>query len=84
MMIYVTLFALLGLFLAGFREGVWTQYTPQDVARWQAEAAQSKLAVQRFLPAPPVQRRSQGAAAQKHMDPAPARQAKPQALELVA
>ena len=33
------LFALLALFLAGFREGVWTKYTSQDVARWQAQAA---------------------------------------------
>ena len=34
------LFGLLGLFLAGFREGVWTKYTAQDVARWQVEAAE--------------------------------------------
>ena len=35
----VVLFGLLFWGLAGFREGVWTQYTPQDVARWQAQAA---------------------------------------------
>ena len=34
------LFGLLGLFLTGFREGVWTKYTAQDVARWQIEAAE--------------------------------------------
>ena len=33
-MMMVVLFGLLDWFLAGFREGVWTQYTPQDVARW--------------------------------------------------
>lgn len=36
-MMYGILFALLGLCLACFREGVWTQFTPQDIARWQAE-----------------------------------------------
>lgn len=36
-MMYGILFALLGLCLACFREGVWTQYTPYDIARWQAE-----------------------------------------------
>ena len=40
-MMMVVLFALLLWCLAGFREGVWTKYTPQDVARWHlpAEAA---------------------------------------------
>ncbi|WP_046242482.1 hypothetical protein [Hymenobacter terrenus] len=38
-MMFGILFALLALFLAGFREGVWTKYTAQDVARWQAQAA---------------------------------------------
>ena len=40
-MMYGVLFALLGLCQACFREGVWTKYTPEDVARWQAEAAQA-------------------------------------------
>ena len=34
------LFGLLLCCLACFREGVWTKYTPQDVARWQAQAAE--------------------------------------------
>ena len=38
-MMFVVLFALLGLFLAGFREGVWTKYTPEDIARWHAAGA---------------------------------------------
>ena len=38
-MIMVALFGLLFWCLAGFREDVWTQYTSQDVARWQAQAA---------------------------------------------
>ena len=33
------LFGLLFCFLAFHREGVWTTYTPQDVARWHAQAA---------------------------------------------
>jgi hypothetical protein len=33
------LFGLLFCCLACFREGVWTKYTPQDVARWHAQAA---------------------------------------------
>ena len=33
------LFGLLFCFLAFHREGVWTAYTPQDVARWQSKAA---------------------------------------------
>lgn len=33
------LFGLLFCFLAFHREGVWTAYTPQDVARWHAQAA---------------------------------------------
>ena len=41
----VVLFGLLFWCLAGFREGVWTQYTPQDVARWQAHAAAAARAV---------------------------------------
>ena len=36
-MMYGFLFALLGLCLACFREGVWTQFTSEDIARWQAE-----------------------------------------------
>lgn len=40
-MMYGVLFALLGLCLACFREGVWTKYTARDVARWQADAAQT-------------------------------------------
>ncbi|HEX8329309.1 MAG TPA: hypothetical protein VF629_17370 [Hymenobacter sp.] len=36
-MSFIVLFALLGLFLAEFREGVWRRYTSEDVARWQAE-----------------------------------------------
>lgn len=32
------LFGLLFCCLACFREGVWTKYTPQDVARWHAQA----------------------------------------------
>ena len=40
-MMYGILFALLGLCLACFREGVWTQYTPQDIARWQADQARA-------------------------------------------
>ena len=31
------LFGLLCCCLAFFREGVWTPYTPQDVARWHAQ-----------------------------------------------
>ncbi|WP_191004077.1 hypothetical protein [Hymenobacter montanus] len=38
-MMFAILFLLLALFLAGYRDGVWTKYTPQDVARWQVEAA---------------------------------------------
>ena len=40
-MMYGIIFALLGLCLACFRDGVWTKYTPQDVARWQAEQART-------------------------------------------
>lgn len=32
------LFGLLGCCLACFREGVWTKYTAQDVARWHTQA----------------------------------------------
>jgi hypothetical protein len=39
-MMIAILFGLLGLFLTGFREGVWTKYTAQDAARWQIEAAE--------------------------------------------
>jgi hypothetical protein len=54
-MMFGILFALLALFLAGFREGVWTKYTAQDVARWQAEAAaQAVVAVATGLPQPPA------------------------------
>ncbi|MDB5235656.1 MAG: hypothetical protein JWR44_2649 [Hymenobacter sp.] len=40
-MMFAVLFALLGLFLAGFREGVWQKYTPEDVARWKSEASEA-------------------------------------------
>jgi hypothetical protein len=43
-MSFIILFALLGLFLAGFREGVWRCYTPEDVARWRAEAEATEVA----------------------------------------
>ncbi len=33
------LFGLLFWLLAFHREGVWTKYTPQDIARWQKQAA---------------------------------------------
>ena len=36
-MSFCVLFGLLFCCLACFREGVWKKYTPQDVARWQAE-----------------------------------------------
>ncbi|MBD2767957.1 hypothetical protein IC235_08630 [Hymenobacter sp. BT664] len=52
-MMFGILFALLALFLAGFREGVWTKYTAQDVARWQTEAA-TQAAVATGLPQPPA------------------------------
>jgi len=45
---FVVLFSLLGLFLAGFREGVWTKYTPEDIARWHAAGAPNSSA---WLPA---------------------------------
>ena len=38
-MLMAVLFGLLLWCLAGFHEGVWTQYAPQDVARWQVQAA---------------------------------------------
>ena len=60
-MMYGILFALLALCLACFREGVWTVYTAEDVARWQAEAAQAAQTPPRFQPAP-------------SLPPAPARQ----------
>lgn len=47
------LFGLLFWCLAGFREGVWTQYTPQDVARWQAQAAAAHAAAVARSPAVP-------------------------------
>lgn len=50
-MLLAVLFALLALFLSGFREGVWRRYTPEDVARWQAEAAAAKQAQAPFLQA---------------------------------
>ncbi|GAA4492716.1 hypothetical protein GCM10023172_00290 [Hymenobacter ginsengisoli] len=31
------LFGLLGVCLAFYREGVWTPYSTQDIARWQAQ-----------------------------------------------
>ncbi|MCC3155529.1 hypothetical protein Q3A66_16035 [Hymenobacter sp. BT770] len=37
-MSFCVLFGLLFCCLACFREGVWTKYTPQDVARWKAQA----------------------------------------------
>jgi hypothetical protein len=49
LMLLAVLFALLGLFLSGFREGVWRRYTPEDVARWQAEAAATREAQAPFL-----------------------------------
>lgn len=48
-MLLAVLFALLGLFLFGFREGVWRRYSPEDIARWQAEAAAAKQAQAAFL-----------------------------------
>lgn len=36
------LFGLLFCCLAFFREGVWTKYTPQDVARWHAQGDQGR------------------------------------------
>ncbi|MFC7670768.1 hypothetical protein ACFQT0_28630 [Hymenobacter humi] len=36
------LFGLLICCLAFFREGVWTKYTPQDVARWHAQGDQGR------------------------------------------
>lgn len=38
-MSFCVLFGLLFCCLAYFREGVWTPYTPQDVARWHTQAA---------------------------------------------
>lgn len=35
---FCVLFGLLLCFLAFNREGVWTTFTPQDVARWQHQA----------------------------------------------
>ena len=37
---FCVLFGLLFCCLACFREGVWTPYTSQDVARWHAQAGQ--------------------------------------------
>lgn len=46
------LFGLLFCFLAFHREGVWTAYTPQDVARWhpQAGAEGTELCAPRLTP----------------------------------
>lgn len=38
------LFGLLFCCLACFREGVWTKYTPQDVARWHTQADRGRIA----------------------------------------
>jgi hypothetical protein len=49
-MMIAILFGLLGLFLTGFREGVWTKYTAQDVARWQIEAAEQAATASSYQP----------------------------------
>ncbi|SNS06575.1 hypothetical protein SAMN06269173_1236 [Hymenobacter mucosus] len=36
------LFGLLFCLLACFREGVWMKYSPENVARWHAQAARQK------------------------------------------
>ena len=81
-MIYGILFALLALCLACFREGVWTKYTAQDVARWQAEAAQAARVPAQFHPTHPPLPSSQGQVAHKPRQHLLASQ--PKALELVA
>lgn len=42
-MSFCVLFGLLFCCLACFREGVWTKYTPQDVARWRTQADQGRI-----------------------------------------
>lgn len=42
-MSFCVLFGLLFCCLACFREGVWTKYTPQDVARWHAQADRGRV-----------------------------------------
>lgn len=39
---FCVLFGLLFCCLACFREGVWTKYTPQDVARWYTQHDQGR------------------------------------------
>ena len=39
--------------LGCLREGVWTKYTPADVARWKAQSADETAALH---PSPPTQR----------------------------
>lgn len=47
-MSFCVLFGLLFCCLACFREGVWTKYTPQDVARWHTQGDRGRDA-----PTPP-------------------------------
>ncbi len=44
------LFGLLFCCLAFFREGVWTAYTPQDVARWHAQGDPGRNESMALLP----------------------------------
>ena len=85
-MMYVVLFALLGLCLACFREGVWTKYTPQDVARWQSEAAQAMLAPPLHHPVqtPPLTSALPGQNPRRTVRHSPSSQPPVEALELVA
>ena len=85
-MMYGILFALLALCLACFREGVWTPYTAEDVARWQAESAQAAQASPRFYPAPflPPAPAQQGQRARQASRHPPVRQPLAEPLELVA
>lgn len=83
-MMYGILFALLALCLAFFREGVWTQFTPQDVARWQDEAAEAKLDAQRYLPIQREQVGPLGTVCPKRVQHLPAPLPEGETLELVA
>lgn len=46
------LFGLLFCCLAFYREGVWTTYTSQDVARWQKQAATGDTEPDALRPVP--------------------------------
>ena len=77
-MMYGILFMLLGLCLACFREGVWSQYTSQDIARWQAEGQAA-----RAHPAAPALPRA-GSGNPKAVRPLAAPQPRAEAWDLVA